>query len=89
MIKQRADRGGGIRSVIVQVQVSDEDGDGVFVVSDAFSSVYGAGPSPDAAIGDYVESLFDHLADLEAQEPVLGPALRQELTTLRRHLPTT
>ena len=50
-------------------------GDEVVVVTDDFSSVYGAGDDLDAAVRDYVASLFDHVADLEDQEAVLAPGL--------------
>ena len=61
-------------------------GDEVVVVTDDFSSVYGAGDDLDAALRDYASSLFDHFADLEDQEAMLAPALAHELGTLRRYL---
>ena len=75
-----------LRSPLLHLWVSDEDRDGVFVVTDQFSTVYGAGSNPDAAISDYLENLFLHFDDLDRGVDRLGPALRDELNILRRHL---
>lgn len=63
--------------------------DHVIVVRDDFSTVYGAGDDVDAAVADYLASLVDTVADLEAQEAVLAPGLRHELAALRRHVSRT
>ena len=69
----------------MDIIVSDADGDGIYVASDTFSTVYGAGETPDAAIKDYADNLAEQRRDLEAHENELGPALRAELIALREH----
>lgn len=78
----------GIRlhSPLVRVEVGDADRDGVFIASDAFSTVYGAGDSVDAAIDDYLDALFDHFDALDRQADRLGLGPREELAVLRQHL---
>lgn len=63
-----------------------EHDDGVDIVSDTFSTVYGVGESPAAAIDDYVRSLFDYFAKLEEREVHLARGLRRELEILRRYI---
>ena len=70
----------------IEVAVSDADGDGVWVVSDAFSQVYGDGATPQAAIDDYVNSLADHFLWLIQHEPELAPVSIDELSQLRQRL---
>ncbi len=79
---------GGVRlsSPLLRLEVSDADGDGVLVVTDTFSSVYGAGEDLDLAIRDYLRNLFDHFEDLDRSEDRLGPGLKRELMALRRRL---
>lgn len=71
---------------VLHLEVSDADEDGVFVVSDTFSSVYGADEDADAAIRDYVDNLFNHFDALDRDKATLGAALRTELHALRRRL---
>lgn len=70
----------------VKVNVSDADQDGTFVVTDDFSTVYGAGSTPESAIRDYSMSLFDEFEDLTEEEELLGLGLQQELAALRLHI---
>lgn len=74
---------------IISLHVSSEDDDGIYVATDTFSTVYGAGESTGQAIDDYVENLFEQLADLEHEEDHLGESLRSELAAIRRHLRRT
>ncbi len=69
---------------ILKVLVSDDDGDGVWVVSDRFSTVFGAGEDSEEAVADYVENLFDQFDTLDRDEDMLGPALVEELAILRQ-----
>jgi hypothetical protein len=62
------------------------EGGEVAIVSDSFSTVYGTGDDLDAAIADYLRTLFDYFAKLEQRDGRLGPALEQELAVLRRHI---
>ena len=78
-------RGVRLLSPTLAVHVSDEDGDGVFVVSDAMSTVYGAGDTPAEAIDEYVDNLFEHFDWLDRHEAELGSGLKRELDTLRGH----
>ena len=81
-----------LRQVVLRVPVLELDvshDDDTAVVTDDFSTVYGAGPDIDAAVADYLASLVDTFADLEAQEAVLAPGLREELAALRRYLVRT
>lgn len=66
----------------LQVDADDDE----VVVTDGFSTVYGGGDTLDAAIEDYLASLFDTFADLESQEAILAPGLQRELAALRRHI---
>jgi hypothetical protein len=61
-----------------------EPGDGVVVVTDSSSTVYGAGDDVDAAVADYLAALVETFVDLEDQEERLGPGLRAELAALRQ-----
>jgi len=70
----------------VLLRVSDLDRDGVFVASDDFSAVYGAGDTPVLAVQDYEANLFEHFEGLEEDEAILGPGLRRELFALRRYV---
>lgn len=70
----------------VAVRVSDADRDGIYVVTDEFSSTYGAGDTPSKAIQDYSESLFYEFEDLQENEDALGVALQRELASLRRYI---
>jgi hypothetical protein len=72
----------------IVLEVSDADGDGIYVVSDTFSTIYGAGPSPAEALRDYSSNLFADFEDLQDDEASLGPALREELSSLRRYIAT-
>lgn len=71
------------------VEVSDADHDGIYVVTDRFSMVFGSGASPAEAIKDYADLLFTALEELEEDEGSLGIALRQELASLRQHIAHT
>jgi hypothetical protein len=66
--------------------VSDEDGDGIFVVSDEISSVYGEGETDAEAVQDYLENLVSQFLYLEEHESQLAPGLLAELTSLRHHM---
>lgn len=66
-----------------EIRVSDDDGDGVFVAADTVSTVYGAGPTPEAAVADYHDSFRSSLSALEENEGRLGPGVRAELATMR------
>jgi hypothetical protein len=70
----------------ITIQVSDADRDGIFVVTDSISTIYGAGESPRDAVRDYVGNLFDYFVELEEDESALGPGLQRELEALRRHI---
>lgn len=85
-MRQSVRNGVKLRSPLLRLDVSDEDRDGVFVVADSFSTVYGAGDDPDAAINEYLENLFAHFDELDRNELALAPALRQELAAMRVHL---
>jgi len=74
-----------IRDPYLLLRVSDADGDAVFVATDSFSTVYGAGDSPRAAIENYSENLFEYYEELEEDEEVLAPGLRRELLAMRPH----
>jgi len=71
------------------LSVSDADGDGVYVVTDAFSTVYGEGEDPQMAIRDYLDTLISRFLDLERHESILAPGLRKDLATLRRYISRT
>lgn len=73
----------------ITVDVSDADRDGVYVVSDRFSTVFGSGETPRAAIADYEDQLFLTFEELEDEEASLGGALRKELGSLRQHVVRT
>lgn len=75
-----------LRNDTVSLRVSDSDGDGVFVATDTFSTVYGAGDDPDEAVANYRDNLCEYYAELEAEESLLAPGLRQELFALRQHI---
>ena len=68
------------------LHVSDADQDGVFVVTDTFSRVYGEGHDPETAIGDYLESLLARFQDLEESEDILAVGLCRELENMRRYI---
>jgi hypothetical protein len=68
------------------LRVSDEDQDGVFVVTDTFSRVYGEGEDDISAIKDYLASLLARFLDLERHEDVLAPGLREDLEDMRRFI---
>jgi hypothetical protein len=70
----------------VQLLVSDEDGDGVIVVSDDFSSVYGEGEADAEAMQDYLENLVSQFLYLDEHEDQLAPGLQAELTSLRQRM---
>ena len=53
------------RHPILNLHISDADQDGVFVVNDTFSRVYGEGEEPSTAINDYIDSLLARFLDLE------------------------
>jgi|SRR5579884_901182 len=71
---------------LLHLEVSDRDQDGVFVVSDTFSTAYGAGETPTSAVADYLESVFHHFDWLDRNESTLGRDLRCELLAMRRYL---
>lgn len=71
------------------VDVSDVDGDGIYVVSDRFSTVFGSGETPQAAIADYADQLFVTFEGLTDEEASLGGALRKELDSLRQYVAHT
>ena len=75
-----------LRHPRLALHVTDADQDGVFVVTDDFSTVYGEGGDPGTAIGDYLGSLLARFLDLEEQEAILGPGLQSDLAALRRHI---
>lgn len=68
------------------LRVSDEDLDGIYVVTDTFSSMYGEGESEEEAIGDYLESLFAHFLDLDEHRSMLAAGLRYELERMSRYI---
>lgn len=78
----------GIRVIgpLIQLTVSDEDRDGIYVVTDSFSTVFGSGATVDSAIADYVNSLFLTFDELDRDESILGPSYQRELRSLRSHL---
>lgn len=67
-----------LRVPVLTLTVSDEDRDGIFVVTDSFSTVYGEGTTGEAAIEDYVVSLVELFQELEENFAVLAPGLKQE-----------
>jgi cell shape-determining protein MreC len=71
---------------IVALSVSDADADGVFVTTDTFSTTYGAGESIAKSVQNYIANLFVDFEELEEDEDSLGPALREELASLRRFI---
>ncbi len=77
------------RFPFLTLRVSDADRDGVFVVTDSFSRVYGEGNDPGMAVGDYLDSLFARFLDLDQHEDILAPGLRRDLTELRRYIVRT
>lgn len=85
-IPARQRNGTPIAAAALNVRISDEDQDGVYVVSDTFSSVYGAGTDRDEAISEYLVNLFEHLDWLERHHGPLGPALAEELTAIQQRL---
>lgn len=66
--------------------VEGDVADGVVVVSDRFSTCYGAGESQAEAVQDYVRNLLHELEELEADEEILGDMLKAELEAIRRHV---
>lgn len=78
----------GIRVInpLIQLTVSDEDRDGIYVVTDSFSTVFGSGDTIDSAIADYVTILFLTFDELDRDESILGPGYQRELRALRGHL---
>lgn len=77
------------RLPFLALTVSDADRDGVYVVTDTFSTVYGEGGDPRMAIGDYLDTLLSRFLDLERHEAILAPGLRKDLSTLRRYISRT
>jgi hypothetical protein len=73
----------------VALRVSDADGDGIFVATDSFSTVYGEGDDPTAAIEDYLRTLLERYLDLERDVAILAPGLQRDLATLRQHITRT
>jgi hypothetical protein len=58
--------------------------DGIqYVVSDAFSDVYGSGDTIDDAVEDYTAELYGHFDELIEREPILARGLRDDLARLR------
>ena len=74
------------RHPILDLHVADADQDGVFVVTDTFSRIYGEGGEPSTAINDYIDSLLARFLDLEEHEEILAPGLRQDLAKMRRYI---
>lgn len=74
------------RGPSLTLRVSDEDHDGVFVVTDTFSRVYGEGDNDIAAVKDYLASLLARFLDLERNERVLAPGLQKDLASMRRYI---
>lgn len=70
----------------VTLNVSDADQDGIYVVTDDFSTVYGSGNSPAEAIDDYGMNLFTEYDEFEKDEEILGVSLQRELASLRQHI---
>ncbi len=70
----------------LQLLVSEEDGDGIIVVSDESSSVYGEGQTDADAVQDYLKNLVSQFLYLEDHEDQLAPGLQAELTSLRHHM---
>lgn len=70
----------------LQLLVTDEDGDGIIVVSDEISSVYGEGETDADAVQDYLQNLVSQFLYLEDHESQLAPGLQAELMSLRRHM---
>lgn len=71
----------------LRVTVSDADNDGVFVASEDRTTVYGAGPTADAAVADYWHNVELDRSFLIENEATLGPALLEELASLRTLTP--
>ncbi len=72
-----------MRVPILNVVVSDDDQDGIWVASDGFSSVFGVGDDTNEAVADYVANLFDQFDDLDRNEDRLAAPLLTELAELR------
>jgi hypothetical protein len=70
----------------IAIQVSDADQDGVFVVTDNFSTVFGSGETPAEAKQDYANNLFAFFEELQEKEDALGSGMKQELGALRRQV---
>ena len=63
------------------------DEEGGFVVQDVLGAVYGAGPTFDEAIADFIVALDDHLAFLRERRDELHSDLVSQLATLERLFP--
>lgn len=70
----------------ITLEVTDADHDGIYVVSDEFSTSYGCGDSRASAIHDYSSNLFADFEELEEDEEMLGVALQRELEALRLYI---
>jgi predicted RNase H-like HicB family nuclease len=70
----------------IGIQVSDADQDGVFVVTDNFSTVFGSGETPAEAKQNYASNLFAYFDELQEEEDALSLGMKQELKALRRHV---
>jgi hypothetical protein len=71
------------------LRVSDADQDGVLVVTDTFSRVYGEGVHDIVAINDYFSNLHSHFLWLEQHEDILAPGLQRDLAEMRRYVART
>lgn len=59
-------------TIILTLTVSDADGDGVWVVTDDRSMVYGDGDTPTRAVADYLQSFSDEMYSVHYMDD-LGP----------------
>lgn len=78
--------GVGFKTPILRIVLSDNDGDGFWVVSDHFSSVFGSGESPHEAVDDYVTSLVEQYNWLDSCRDELSHDLIRELSELDQRL---
>lgn len=85
-VPQAPKRGIQFSIPFLTLHASDSDQDGIFVVTDSFSRVYGEGINPRVAIVDYFESLIDRFLYLQEHQVELGQGLRKDLDAMRHYI---
>lgn len=78
----------GVRFLVqsIRLDISDADGDGIWVVSDGFSTVYGDGDSAGAAVEDYLRCLAEHFLWESDNADTLGSHLQAEFAMMSQVL---